>query len=44
MKQLFLASSANSVIKDIIKKLEKATSEYNVAFINTAAEAEEGEH
>lgn len=44
MKQLFLTSSANEVISDIIKYLPLKPSEYNVAFINTAAEIEEGDH
>jgi len=43
MKQLFLASSADKVMKDIVTKLDKNASEYNVAFINTAAEIEKGE-
>jgi dipeptidase E len=41
--QLFLTSSANEVTKDIAGKLPKKPSEYNVAFINTAAEVEEGD-
>jgi dipeptidase E len=42
--QLFLTSSANEVISDIVTRLPKKSSEYIVAFINTAAEAETGDH
>jgi len=44
MKQLFLTSSANVVLADITKYLPLKPNEYNFAFINTAAEPEEGEH
>jgi len=44
MKQLFLASSGDYVMDDIVKKLPKKPSELNLAFINTAAEVEEGDH
>lgn len=44
MKQLFLTSSANTVLEDILKYLPLKPKEYNFAFINTAAEVEEGEH
>lgn len=42
--QLFLTSASDYVISDIVTKLPKAPSDYNVAFINTAAEVEEGDH
>ncbi|MFA4826994.1 MAG: Type 1 glutamine amidotransferase-like domain-containing protein [Candidatus Shapirobacteria bacterium] len=44
MKQLFLTSSGDYVMDDIVKKLPKKPSELNLAFINTAAEVEEGDH
>lgn len=44
MTQLFLASSADFVMDDIVKKLPKKPSEYRLAFINTAAESEKGDH
>jgi len=44
MPQLFLTSSSDYVMDDIIKKLPKSPTDYNVAFINTAAEVEEGDH
>ena len=44
MKQLFLASSGDFVMDDIVKKLPKKPSELKLAFINTAAEVEEGDH
>jgi dipeptidase E len=44
MKQLFLTSSSEGVIDDISKKLPKSPKELNLAFINTAAEVEEGDH
>lgn len=44
MKQLFLTSSANVVLADIVKYLPLRPSEYNFAFITTAAETKEGEH
>ena len=44
MKQLFLASSSEDVMDDIIKKLPKPPKELNLAFIDTAAEVEEGDH
>jgi dipeptidase E len=42
--QLFLTSSANTVISDITTHLPQKSSEYTVAFINTAAEVEAGDH
>ncbi|MFA5025755.1 MAG: Type 1 glutamine amidotransferase-like domain-containing protein [Candidatus Shapirobacteria bacterium] len=42
--QLFLTSASDYVISDIVTKLPKAPSSYNVAFINTAAEVEVGDH
>ena len=44
MKQLFLTSASDYVITDIVTKLPKAPSDYHVAFINTAAEVEKGDH
>lgn len=44
MKQMFLTSSSNLVIDDIVKKLSQDPKELNLAFITTAAEIEEGEH
>jgi len=44
MKQLFLTSSSEGVMDDIIKKLPKPPKELNLAFIDTAAEVEEGDH
>jgi dipeptidase E len=44
MKQLFLTSASNYVMDDIVKKLPKSPRELNLAFINTAAEVEEGDH
>lgn len=44
MKQLFLSSSGDKVLMDIASKLPKSPKEYNVAFINTAAEAKPGDH
>jgi dipeptidase E len=44
MKQLFLTSSGDKVLADIVKKLPKNPGEYNVAFINTAAESKSGDH
>lgn len=43
MMQLFLTSASDYVINDIVKKLPKPPSDYNVAFINTASEVEEGD-
>ena len=42
--QLFLTSASDYVISDIVTKLPKPPSDYEVAFINTAAEVEEGDH
>ncbi|MBI2326162.1 Type 1 glutamine amidotransferase-like domain-containing protein [Candidatus Collierbacteria bacterium] len=42
MSQLFLASSADYVLNDIVKHLSNKPSEYNLAFINTAAEIMKG--
>jgi len=44
MRQLFLTSSGNEVMDDIIKKLPKKPQEYKIAFINTASEMEDGDH
>lgn len=44
MRQMFLTSSSDEVMDDIVKKLQRAPSELNLAFINTAAEVEEGDH
>ncbi len=44
MSQLFLTSASDYVIEDIVKKLPKSPAEYKVAFINTAAEVEDGDH
>jgi dipeptidase E len=44
MKQLFLTSSSDYVMDDIVKRLLKSPKELNLAFINTAAEVEEGDH
>lgn len=44
MKQIFLTSSSEEVVDDIIKKLPKSPKEMNLAFINTAAEVETGDH
>lgn len=43
MRQMFLTSSSDCVMDDIVKKLPKKPQEYKVAFVNTAAEAEEGD-
>lgn len=44
MPQLFLTSASDYVISDIVTKLPKSPAAYNVAFINTAAEVEAGDH
>jgi len=44
MKQLFLTSSANAVLGDILKYLPLKPEEYNFAFINTASEVSGGDH
>lgn len=44
MRQMFLTSSSETVMDDIVKKLPKSPSELNLAFIDTAAEVEEGDH
>ena len=44
MRQLFLSSSSDYVMDDIVKKLPKNPQELNLAFINTAAEVEDGDH
>ena len=44
MRQLFLTSSANTVLEDILKYLPLKPEEYNFAFINTASEVNEGDH
>ncbi len=43
MKQLFLTSASDYVTEDIVKKLPSELLGTNVAFINTAAEIEEGD-
>ena len=43
MKKLFLTSSVDCVIKDIIKYLDKPPSKMSLVFIDTAAEVEEGD-
>lgn len=44
MNQFFLTSSGDKVLADIAKNLPKNPKEYNVAFINTAAEAKLVDH
>lgn len=44
MKQIFLASSANTVLANIVKKLLNPPEFYNLAFITTAAEIYPGKH
>ena len=44
MKQMFLTSSSEVVMDDIVKKLPKSPAGLKLALINTAAEAEEGDH
>lgn len=44
MTQLFLASSADYVLDDIVKHLPMKPGEYKLAFVNTAAEVEDGDH
>jgi len=44
MKQLFLTSSSDTVMNDIVKKLDKQPQDYNIAFIDTASEVEDGDH
>lgn len=44
MTQLFLTSSGDYVLDDIVKHLPMKPSEYKLAFINTAAEVVEGGH
>lgn len=44
MKQLFLTSSSEVVMDDIVKKLVKSPTELKLALINTAAEVEKGDH
>lgn len=43
MKQLFLTSNAREVIPDIVAKIGNPVNGMKTAFINTAAEAEEGD-
>lgn len=38
-----MTSSGEAVMDDIVKKLPKKPTEYNLAFIDTAAEVEEGD-
>jgi len=44
MTQLFLASSCDYVLDDIVRYLPKKPDQYNLAFINTAAEVEKSDH
>jgi len=44
MKTLFLTSSAVNVLDDVVKHLSKNPKDYNLAFIPTASEVEEGDH
>ncbi|MFH1648733.1 MAG: Type 1 glutamine amidotransferase-like domain-containing protein [Patescibacteria group bacterium] len=44
MQQLFLTSSSDYVMDDIVKKLPKNPKEMNIAFINTAAEIVKEDH
>lgn len=44
MRQLFLTSSSDVVMDDIIEKLDKKPQDYKVALIDTASEVEEGDH
>lgn len=44
MRQLFLASSADTVLGDVVKHLHQKPCDYKLAFITTAAEVENGEH
>jgi dipeptidase E len=44
MSQLFLASSADYVLNDIVKHLTRKPNKHKLAFINTAAEVEDGDN
>lgn len=44
MKELFLTSASDYVMDDLIKHLPQDCKDLNLAFINTAAEVEEGDH
>lgn len=44
MKELFLTSASDYVMDDLIKNLPQNPKDLNLAFINTAAEVEEGDH
>ncbi len=44
MKKLFLTSSSEMVMDDIVKKLPNSPTELKLALINTAAEVEKGDH
>ncbi len=44
MRRLFLTSSANQVMSDLVKHLPKKPKDYHLAFITTAAEVEKGDH
>lgn len=44
MKELFLTSASDYVMDDLIKHLPQDPKDLNLAFINTAAEVEEGDH
>ena len=43
MRKLFLTSSANTVMKDIVSHFDKPAKGLNVAFIDTASEIEKGD-
>jgi len=44
MKTLFLTASAINVLDDVVKHLPKNPKDYNIAFVTTASEVEEGDH
>lgn len=44
MKELFLTSASDQVMDNLIQHLPKHPKDLNLAFINTAAEIEEGDH
>ena len=44
MKQIFLTSSADQVLPDIVKNIPQTPTSYNLAFITTASEVETGDH
>jgi dipeptidase E len=43
-RQLFLTSSADTVLEDLVKHLHNKPGDYKLAFITTASEVEDGEH